>query len=216
LIFSSDELCPYTSDDMHGQKYQFLQCIKKNNKQTLDPNDGNVLCNMPLNVPVPKLTLKSAKELAKLHDMYMPSKILLKNAHILLENHKFETYPGLLALFKPYKTASNAEYGIRKIKRNALNMISSMLKNLNIKNLIESMYTNTIGQKKDEKFPPNPPSTDLCQQIVSSFCDDTSPEVFEESGCAVCRKLTPICKMEELSEIENVSLLKVDGVTRKA
>jgi hypothetical protein len=23
--------------------------------------------------------------------------------------------------------------------------------------------------KKDEKFPPNPPSTDLCQQIVSDF-----------------------------------------------
>ena len=67
--------------------------------------------------------------------------------------------------------------------------------------------------KKYEKFPPNPPSTDLCQQIVSDFCADTSPEVFEEGGCAVCGKLTPIC---ELSEIDNVGLLKVDGVTRKA
>jgi len=51
---------------------------------------------------------------------------------------------------------------------------------------------------------------------VSDFCADTSPEIFEESGCAVCGKLTPICEMEELSEVENVSLLKVDGVTRKA
>jgi len=66
LIFSSDELCPYTSDDIHGAKYQFLQCIKKDNKQTLDPNDSNVLCNTHLNVLVPKLTLKSAKELANL------------------------------------------------------------------------------------------------------------------------------------------------------
>ena len=48
------------------------------------------------------------------------------------------------------------------------------------------------------------------------FCADTSPDVFEEAGCAVCGKLTPICEMEELSEVENVSLLKVDGVTRKA
>ena len=56
LIFSSDELRPYTSDDMHEQQYQFLQCIKKDNKQTLDPNHGNVLCNMPLNLLVPKLT----------------------------------------------------------------------------------------------------------------------------------------------------------------
>src|ERR1700736_714493 len=66
------------------------------------------------------------------------------------------------------------------------------------------------------KFPPNPPSTELCQNIISDFCADTSPEVFEEVGCAVCGKLTPICEMEELSEVENIGLLKVDGVTRKA
>jgi len=51
---------------------------------------------------------------------------------------------------------------------------------------------------------------------VSDFCADTSPEVFEEAVCAVCGKLTPICEMEELSDVENINLLKVDGVTRKA
>ena len=53
-------------------------------------------------------------------------------------------------------------------------------------------------------------------KVVSDFCADTSPEMFEEAGCAVCGKLTPICEMEELSDVENISLLKVDGVTRKA
>ena len=66
------------------------------------------------------------------------------------------------------------------------------------------------------KFPPLPPSTKLCQNIVSDFCADTSPDMFEEAGCAVCGKLTPVCKMEELSEVENINLLKTDGVTRKA
>jgi len=65
---------------------------------------------MSLDVLVPRLTLKSAKELVNLHDIYMPSKILLKNVHILLKNHKCETCPDLLAIFKPYKTASNTEY----------------------------------------------------------------------------------------------------------
>jgi len=51
---------------------------------------------------------------------------------------------------------------------------------------------------------------------VSDFCADTSPEIFEESGCAVCGKLTLVCEMEELSDVENINLLKVDGVTRKA
>jgi hypothetical protein len=66
------------------------------------------------------------------------------------------------------------------------------------------------------EFPPLPPSTKLCQNIVADFCADTSPGVFEEAGCAVCGKLTPICKMEELAEVENINLLKADGVTRKA
>jgi hypothetical protein len=65
------------------------------------------------------------------------------------------------------------------------------------------------------KFPPSPPSTDLCQNIVSNFYADTSLRVFEEASCAVCGKLTPIYEMEEFSEFKNVSLLKV-GVIRKA
>jgi hypothetical protein len=35
------------------------------------------------------------------------------------------------------------------------------------------------------KFPPSPPFAELCQNIVSDFCTDTSPEVFEEAGCAL-------------------------------
>jgi hypothetical protein len=66
------------------------------------------------------------------------------------------------------------------------------------------------------KFPPSPPSADLCQKIVSGFSADTAPEVFEEAGCAVCGKLTPVCEMAGLSDVENINLLKVDGVTRKA
>src|SRR5882762_152986 len=92
-------------------------------------NDGDILCSVPLHILIPKLTLKSANELANLHDLYMPSKILLKNAHILLENHKCETCLDLLALFTPYKKLpilSINRLGIKKIKRNVL-MINSVL-----------------------------------------------------------------------------------------
>jgi hypothetical protein len=95
-------------------------------------------------------------------------------------------------------------------------MISIVIQSLNIKSLIKSQGTKHYWSKKDVKFPPAPPSAELCQNIVSDFCADTSPDVFEEAGCAVCGKLTPICEMEELSEVENINLLKVDGVTRKA
>ena len=76
LIFSSNELHAYASADLNEQQYQFQQCVKKDNKQNLHLNDSDVLCSVPLNILAPKLTLKAAKELANLHDMYMPSKIL--------------------------------------------------------------------------------------------------------------------------------------------
>jgi hypothetical protein len=219
LIFSSDELRTYASADLHGQQYQFQQCIKKDNKQSLHLNDGDALCNVPLNILAPKLTLKAAKDLANLHDMYMPSKILLKDAQILLENHKCETCPDLLAIFKLYTVASNTErqktwYQKNTEKRAEYNKdryTTSEYQELN-KKLSQKYY----WSKKNVKFPPVPPSSELCQKIISDFCADTSPDVFEEAGCAVCGKLTPICEMEELSEAENISLLKVDGVTRKA
>ena len=71
LLFSSDELIPYSSTDLHEQKYQYLHGVKKIQKESLVLNDGDVLCNVPLNILAPKLTLKAAKEL----DMYMPSKL---------------------------------------------------------------------------------------------------------------------------------------------
>ena len=35
---------------------------------------------------------------------------------------------------------------------------------------------------------PDPSSTDLYQKVVSDFCADTSPDVFEVTGYAVCGK----------------------------
>jgi len=58
------------------------------------------------------------------------------------------------------------KHGNRKIKRNVLNTISNVLKNLNIKNLLERMYTNTIGQKKMRSFH----HIHLQQICVSKLC----------------------------------------------
>jgi hypothetical protein len=106
LIFSSDELLPYASTDLHEQQYQFLRCVKKDDKENpiLDDND-DILCNVPIDVLAPKLTLKCVKELAALHNMYMPSKILLKNAQILLQDHKCHMCGDFLAVFRPYKVS---------------------------------------------------------------------------------------------------------------
>ena len=219
VIFSSDELRQYTSVDLQEQWYQYIHCIRRDNKQELNIGDVNdVHCNMPLHILVPKLTLKFAKELANLHDMYMPARILQRDALTLLANHKCETCPDLFALFKPWK-ASNVEYQhtwYQKNKEKRAEYNRQRAVQSEYKQLHKKSSQKHYQSKRRVKFPPAPPSATLCQNIVSGFCNDTSPEVFEEAGCAVCGKLTPICEMEELSEVENINLLKVDGVTRKS
>jgi len=39
-------------------------------------------------------------------------------------------------------------------------------------------------QNTPPRFPPLAPASQQIEQIVNSFCADTSPSMFEESGCA--------------------------------
>ena len=164
LIFSSDELCLYVSADLHEQQYQFFQCVKQNDKQKIYINDGDILCSVPLHILIPKLTLKSAKELANLHDLYMPSKILLKNAHILLENHKCETCPDLLALFTPYKKTSNTEYQQTWYQKNK-EKCAEYDKQRTLKFEYQESHKRSSQKhrqsKKDAGFLPSPPPAEL-------------------------------------------------------
>jgi hypothetical protein len=65
-------------------------------------------------------------------------------------------------------------------------------------------------------FPPSPPSKKLQHAIISNFCKDTAPNMFTESGCAVCGKLTPMNELSKLSELDlDMSILTQTGVTQQ-
>ena len=71
-------------------------------------------------------------------------------------------------------------------------------------------------QKKIEtNFPPKPLTSLLQHKIASTFCKDTSPQAFEEIGCAVCGKLTLLTELQNLSDVElNLNVLIQQGVTQ--
>ena len=111
LFFSSDELLPYTSTDLYEKQYKFLQCVKTEDKQTnISDDETTVLCAVPLSILVPKLTMKCIKDLATLHQIYIPSKTLVKNAQLLLQDHKCHKCDSYISLFEPYKVQSNAQH----------------------------------------------------------------------------------------------------------
>ena len=70
-------------------------------------------------------------------------------------------------------------------------------------------------KKMKTKFPPKPLSSMLQHKIISNFCNNTSLKNFEESGCAVCGKLTLLTDLQKLSELElNLDVLIQQGVTQ--
>ena len=67
----------------------------------------------------------------------------------------------------------------------------------------------------DLPFPPLPITPELNQRIISDFCNDSSPKVVEESGCAVCGQLTSVSNLSRLKGVKGMlSVLEASGVTR--
>ncbi|KAH7902809.1 hypothetical protein BJ138DRAFT_969715, partial [Hygrophoropsis aurantiaca] len=68
-------------------------------------------------------------------------------------------------------------------------------------------------------FPPDPPTSRLCDKIIRRFCEETSPENLLEAGCAVCGALTRAALMESVDVLddESLNLLVPSGIgmTRK-
>ena len=65
------------------------------------------------------------------------------------------------------------------------------------------------------KFPPKPLSPFLQHRIATNFCKDTSPQAFEESGCAICGKLTLLTELQKLSKLElNLNVVTQQSVTQ--
>ncbi|KAG6896232.1 hypothetical protein C0992_009557 [Termitomyces sp. T32_za158] len=64
-------------------------------------------------------------------------------------------------------------------------------------------------------FPPAPISPTAIRNIISSFCDATSPSVVEEAGCAVCGLLCPSLKLCPIKGLKGfLDVLCAKGVTQ--
>ena len=117
--------------------------------------DDEILCKIPLDVLAPNLTVKCVKEISTLHAMFMPYKIQLKNAQILLKEHKCQCGE-FMSVFKPHKVASNSQCQKTWYQNNKEKCVK-------YNKQPESQASNKksahkyYSSKKVVKFPPNPP-----------------------------------------------------------
>ncbi|KAJ3917040.1 hypothetical protein F5877DRAFT_45420, partial [Lentinula edodes] len=67
----------------------------------------------------------------------------------------------------------------------------------------------------DPDFPPAPITQNHINQVISKWCEDSTPSKFEETGCAVCGQLCLKHNLLPLKGYRNyLHILDVQGVTR--
>lgn len=72
-----------------------------------------------------------------------------------------------------------------------------------------------LSSTHTDPFPPAPINKNLAHHIITSACKKMSPKMVNESGCAVCGKLTPLRHLSRLKHVKNyLHILETKGVTR--
>ena len=92
------------------------------------------------------MAVKCVKEISILHNMFMLSKILLKDAKILLQDYKCQCGE-FLSIFKPYKLGSNAEYQ-RKWYQNNKEKCAEYNKQHEYQESHKNLHKNTMSLQK--------------------------------------------------------------------
>ena len=221
LVFSLDELAQYALTSITEKQYKFVQCLDKDKAHTKASGDNTlIICDIPLSILAPRLTLTHIKKLALLHNVHIAARLKVSNAQMLLQSHICQTCDSFVAIFEPYKTSTHAEHSkvYRKVHKAALTAHDKVRNKTEERKVAKKSTSKKLYWKsKKVEFPPVPLSSELSYTIASDFSDDTSPNKFIESGCAVCAKLTPLAEMQKLSVVDglNLSVLEKDGVTRK-
>ena len=217
-LFDGNELAPYSHIGIPEKnvKYKFEKYILQDDGQSYANVDNSVICCfLPLNLLFLKLTLKQIKDVATFHKEHIHARISIINAQDILRHHTCIDCNNFVSVFKRYTTMSNAEIKRNQYHKLDLHQKDEMLLKkaeyqLNFKYYEGHKMANKKHYQKNKEpvFPPPPPSPSLLYKIIRYFCADTSPNVFTESGCAVCGKLTPMNDLSKLLNVKNINLLQ--------
>ena len=67
---------------------------------------------------------------------------------------------------------------------------------------------------RKQHFPPV--KTKEIHQVINNFCGESQHSILQESGCAVCAKITPGTQLSCLNSVKKfLHILEIRGITRK-
>jgi len=183
-----------------------------------------IACRMPLCSFASYLNLRQAKAVAKMHGVFVAWKAPLGTILLALTEHQCSNHCyDNVSVFNVYALMAKADQNQRKKLNASLNRskhLETRRKKYQQQKIMPSFknkkteYNRKTFNKQKQAFPPSPPSDKLLQKIITGFCKDTHPSCFEESGCAVCGRLTTKKQLIALKDVQcSLEPLVRSGVT---
>jgi hypothetical protein len=180
-----------------------------------------IACRMPLCSVASYLNIKQAKAVAKMHGIFVAWKVPLGTILLALVEHQCSNHCyNNVSVFNIL--SAKADQNQKKTLNASLNRskrLERKKKTYQREKLTPSFKNKkTVYNKKNYKgqhaFSPSPPSDKLMQKIITGFCKDTHSSCFEESGCAVCGRLTTKKQLIALKDVQcSLDPLVRSGVT---
>ena len=208
-LFSHTDLIGYNKNPLPEPslelKFKFVSYLPSQ-QALLDHGNGHnmaqIMCDLPLPLLLPNLTVADIKSIAIQHQVQIQSKWSKKQMSHEVYKHKCQGCSVFLTVLqvvdldevKSKRRLSNLA-AVKKYQHSKMHPLDHELGPQ--AQVIPQGY---LEGMPIESFPPDPPSLDLLCTIITDFCTDMSPLNFEEDGCAVCGSLVKMTKMKKLSD----------------
>lgn len=194
-------------DEIH---YSFLSHVPYQDAiDIVNKKKDLIACRMPLCSFASYLNLRQAKTIAKMHGVFVAWKAPLGMIlHALVEHQCSNHCYGNVSVFKPdgrvkgQKTTWNTSLDKSRCLEERRRKYQQKKIKPDFKSKKAVYNKKTFNKQKQCAFPPSPPSDKLLQKIITGFCEDTHPSCFEESGCAVCGRLTIKKQLIALKDVQ--------------
>ena len=196
-VFLYQDIMPYAplSAGMWDREtvFTYVDHIPRSSKSSVYDDNQYVVASIPLVDLIPHISVAAALKVAQHHKIAIGSHVPKKHLLTYFDSHSCSKCPDLVSIFLP------------KGRRTATTSPT----------LTSPTEPTSDGHTKTAEFPPPPLIAELNEEIITGFCADSTPDKFQEAGCAVCGQLTPISELSRLKHVKGMlGALEVRGMTR--
>jgi hypothetical protein len=196
-VFSYQDIMPHAplSSGVWDREtvFTYIDHIPGSPKSSIYDDNQYIVASVPLVDLVPHISVAAALKIARQHKIAIGSHVPKKQLPTYFDSHCCSACPDFVSIFIPNGARSATTSPVLPSPTEPI----------------------SEGPTEIAEFPPPPLTPELNEEIITNFCADSTPDKFQEAGCAVCGQLTPISDLSRLKHMKGMlGVLEARGVTR--